>query len=72
MRTDKRICGKDADTSAIQDAAVQVVKAVSMWCVAVRRVGISLDILNNANIWTVRATFSTLKNVISVNKVCLS
>jgi hydroxylamine reductase len=61
--TTQGICGKDADTSAMQDAAIHMVKAISIWCVSARKAGVSPDKLHDANIWTLRTTFSTLTNV---------
>ena len=50
--TTQGICGKDADTSAMQDAAIHMVKAISIWCVSARKAGVSPDKLHDANIWT--------------------
>lgn len=60
------VCGKTSETSALQDTLMEVVKAVSLWCVAARQAGGSIvdaDLLHQANLWTLQATFSTLTNV---------
>jgi hydroxylamine reductase len=59
------VCGKTSETSALQDALMEVVKAVSLWCVAARQGASDVDpqLLHQANKWTLQATFSTLTNV---------
>jgi hydroxylamine reductase len=56
------ICGKSPETSAVQDTLVHVIKSVSTYCVAARRADLAGD-LEEANKWTLQATFSTLTNV---------
>ena len=57
------VCGKTAETASIQDALTQVVKSVSLWCVAARAAGATAADLEKANVWTLQAVFSTLTNV---------
>jgi hydroxylamine reductase len=57
------ICGKTAETAAIQDTLMHAVKTVSLWAVAARDAGATPEELYPANVWTLRATFSTLTNV---------
>jgi hydroxylamine reductase len=57
------ICGKTAETAAIQDAVTHVVKSVSLWCTAARAAGATAADLKHANIWTLQSVFSTLTNV---------
>jgi hydroxylamine reductase len=59
------VCGKTAETSALQDTLMHVVKAVSLYCVAARESGAAVDsaLMHDANKWTLQATFSTLTNV---------
>ena len=59
------VCGKDPDTSEMQDAAIEVVKCVSLWCVASRNEGASVpsELLHHANVWTLKTVFATMTNV---------
>jgi hydroxylamine reductase len=57
------VCGKTAETAAIQDTLMHVVKTVSLWCSAARDAGASAEDLQAANAWTLQATFATLTNV---------
>ena len=57
------VCGKTPETAAIQDALMEVVKSVSVWCVAARAAGATAADLEEANVYTLKATFSTLTNV---------
>jgi len=57
------VCGKTAETSAMQDALMYVVKSVSLWAKAAREAGATEDQLHDANVWTLRSVFSTLTNV---------
>jgi hypothetical protein len=61
------VCGKTSETSALQDTLIEVVKAVSLWCVTARQHGgqtaVVQELLQKANIWTLQAAFSTLTNV---------
>eukprot|EP00550_Attheya_septentrionalis_P002430 CAMPEP_0198282940 /NCGR_PEP_ID=MMETSP1449-20131203/2639_1 /TAXON_ID=420275 /ORGANISM="Attheya septentrionalis, Strain CCMP2084" /LENGTH=564 /DNA_ID=CAMNT_0043979359 /DNA_START=280 /DNA_END=1974 /DNA_ORIENTATION=+ len=57
------VCGKTPETSAIQDALLQVIKSVAHWCVAAREAGGTSEELNAANVWTLQAGFSTMTNV---------
>mmetsp|Transcript_8370 Transcript_8370/g.15191 ORF Transcript_8370/g.15191 Transcript_8370/m.15191 type:complete len:603 (+) Transcript_8370:256-2064(+) len=57
------VCGKTAETSAMQDALIHVVKCVSLWANAAREAGATEGQLAAANIWTLRSVFSTLTNV---------
>jgi hydroxylamine reductase len=65
--TTRGVCGKSSETSALQDTLIEVVKAVSLWCVAARQQGgqtaVVQDLLQKANVWTLQAAFSTLTNV---------
>ena len=55
------VCGKTPETAAIQDALIEVIKAVSLACVDLRASGKTVP--EAANVWTMAATFSTLTNV---------
>jgi len=58
------ICGKTPETSALQDALLEVIKSVSIWAVAARNNnGGTSPVLAAANEWSLRAAFSTLTNV---------
>ena len=57
------VCGKTAETATIQDALIHAVKSVSLWCVAARAAGATKKQMEEANVWTLKATFSTLTNV---------
>ncbi|KAL3827314.1 hypothetical protein ACHAXA_005060 [Cyclostephanos tholiformis] len=57
------VCGKTAETSAMQDTLSHVVKSVSLWANSARETGATEEQLHAANIWTLRAVFSTLTNV---------
>lgn len=57
------VCGKTAETSAMQDALLHVIKNVSVWANAAREAGATSEQLHDANLWTLRAAFSTLTNV---------
>mmetsp|Transcript_15589 Transcript_15589/g.28104 ORF Transcript_15589/g.28104 Transcript_15589/m.28104 type:complete len:633 (+) Transcript_15589:109-2007(+) len=58
------VCGKTAETSALQDVLIQMVKSVSLWCVAAREANVSdKALMHDANLWTLQAAFSTLTNV---------
>ncbi|KAL3939351.1 MAG: hypothetical protein SGBAC_005909 [Bacillariaceae sp.] len=57
------VCGKTAETSAMQDALMQLVKSVSVWAKAARANGLAPEDLHAVNVWTLRAAFSTLTNV---------
>jgi hydroxylamine reductase len=57
------ICGKSAETSAMQDGLVHALKSVGMWAVAAREAGATSDEMYEANWWTLRSAFSTLTNV---------
>lgn len=57
------VCGKTAETSAMQDTLIHVVKCVSLWANAARESGATEDQLEAANVWTIKSTFSTLTNV---------
>lgn len=59
------VCGKTSETAACQDALIQVIKSVSELCVEARRPDSALteSDLEAANVWTLRAAFSTLTNV---------
>jgi len=47
----------------MQDTLMHAVKSVSLWANAAREAGVSEEDLHAANIWTLRAVFSTLTNV---------
>lgn len=55
------VCGKTAETSAMQDALMQLIKSVSLFATAARQAG--LPVSEAANAWTLQAAFSTLTNV---------
>jgi hydroxylamine reductase len=55
------VCGKTPETAMIQDALIQVVKAVSIWAVAARKAGV--EVPPAVNEWTIKAAFSTMTNV---------
>lgn len=57
------MCGKTPETAAIQDALMEVIKSVGIWCVEARNCGAVPDELLEANEFTLKATFSTLTNV---------
>jgi hydroxylamine reductase len=57
------VCGKTSETAAIQDALIEVVKSVATWAVAARAAGASSQDMEEANVYTLKATFSTLTNV---------
>ena len=57
------VCGKTPETAAIQDALMEVVKSVATWAVAARAAGASPQELEEANVYTLKAVFSTLTNV---------
>ena len=57
------VCGKTNETSAIQDALVSIIKNVSHYVVAASSNPNSISVVNDANKWTLQATFSTLTNV---------
>ena len=50
-------------TKAMQDTLMHAVKSVSLWANAAREAGVSEEDLHAANVWTLRAVFSTLTNV---------
>eukprot|EP00586_Coscinodiscus_wailesii_P012031 CAMPEP_0172497468 /NCGR_PEP_ID=MMETSP1066-20121228/100399_1 /TAXON_ID=671091 /ORGANISM="Coscinodiscus wailesii, Strain CCMP2513" /LENGTH=557 /DNA_ID=CAMNT_0013270267 /DNA_START=308 /DNA_END=1981 /DNA_ORIENTATION=+ len=57
-------CGKNSDTSAVQDALMHLVKSVSTHCVTAREAGgARREEMRAADNWTLEATFSTLTNV---------
>jgi hydroxylamine reductase len=65
------VCGKSAETSAVQDTLMYLVKGVSTWAVAAREAGVAAEDLRATNIWTLSATFSTLTNVnFSEDRIC--
>jgi hydroxylamine reductase len=57
------ICGKTAETAAIQDTLMYTVKSLSLWAVAAREAGATAEQLHEANVWTLRSVFATLTNV---------
>jgi hydroxylamine reductase len=57
------ICGKTAETAAIQDTLMYAVKSVSLWAVAARNAGATPEQLHETNVWTLRSVFATLTNV---------
>jgi len=57
------VCGKTPETAAVQDALIEVIKSVSVWCVAARKAGATAEQLQAMNVWTLSASFSTLTNV---------
>lgn len=50
-------------TQAMQDTLMHAVKSVSLWANAAREAGATEEELHAANVWTLRAVFSTLTNV---------
>jgi len=58
--TVKGVCGKDAQTAALQDLLVYALKDISRYAGAVRELGASDK---QVNVFTVKALFSTLTNV---------
>lgn len=54
------VCGKTPDTAALQDLLIHVLKGLSEVALAAREAGI---VDREADVFTVRATFSTLTNV---------
>ena len=54
------VCGKQPDVAALQDLLIYMLKGLSLYAVAGRKVGIS-D--HEINVFTNKATFSTLTNV---------
>lgn len=63
LGTSLGVCGKTPETAAIQDALMEVVKSLSVWCVEARNCGATPAELAESNIYTLKATFSTLTNV---------
>ena len=57
------ICGKTAETSAMQDLLVHSLKSIGVWAVAAREAGATAEEMYTANWWTLRSAFSTLTNV---------
>jgi hydroxylamine reductase len=60
------VCGKTAETSACQDALLSMVKSLAFACQQARAEGwteTEEELLREANVWTLNATFSTLTNV---------
>jgi hydroxylamine reductase (hybrid-cluster protein) len=57
------VCGKTAETAVVQDALLHQVKSLSLWCVAAREAGATAEQLHDANVYTLKAMFSTLTNV---------
>mmetsp|Transcript_2859 Transcript_2859/g.6302 ORF Transcript_2859/g.6302 Transcript_2859/m.6302 type:complete len:650 (-) Transcript_2859:3218-5167(-) len=55
------VCGKTAETSAVQDTVVHLIKSVSVWATAARQAG--KEVPEQVNVWTLQAAFSTLTNV---------
>lgn len=65
------VCGKTAETSAVQDSLMHQVKSVAVWAVAAREAGATAEELHDVNLWTLQATFSTLTNVnFSEDRIC--
>jgi hypothetical protein len=63
------VCGKTSETSAVQDTLLEQIKAVSIWAVAAREIGLIIPEVINA--WTLQAAFSTLTNVnFSQDRIC--
>lgn len=54
------VCGKQPDVAALQDLLIYMLKGLSLYAVEGRKMGIS-D--HDVNVFTCRATFSTLTNV---------
>ena len=57
------VCGKSAETAAIQDTLMQQVRNMGQWVVAAKEAGLSADDCKAAHLWTLQSTFSTLTNV---------
>ena len=57
------ICGKTAETSAMQDGLVHMLKSMGLWAVAARKAGATSEEMYETNWWTLRSAFSTLTNV---------
>ena len=57
------VCGKSAETAVVQDALLHQIKSLSLWCVAAREAGATAEQLHEANVYTLKAMFSTLTNV---------
>lgn len=57
------VCGKTSETAACQDALTELLKSIGVWAVAARETGATEDELHQANVYTLRAAFSTLTNV---------
>ena len=57
------ICGKTAETSAMQDGLVHLLKSMGVWAVAARDAGANEKEMYEVNWWTLRSAFSTLTNV---------
>jgi hydroxylamine reductase len=57
------VCGKTNETSAVQDALVAIIKSVSHYVVAASSNLNAAKVVQEANKWTLQATFSTLTNV---------
>lgn len=55
------VCGKTAETSAVQDSLIHLIKSVATWSVAARDQ--NLTVPEAVNVWTLQAAFSTLTNV---------
>jgi hydroxylamine reductase len=58
--TVKGVCGKDAETAAMQDLIVHAVKGISMYAHRARELG-AID--RDVNVFTVQALFATVTNV---------
>lgn len=56
------VCGKTAETAAIQDTLMYAVKSVSLWAVAARNAGATPEQLHETNVWTLRSVFATRKS----------
>jgi len=61
--TTQGVCGKTSETSALQDALLDSLKSLSLWCVAARQHGLNESELQEANVVTLKAAFATLTNV---------
>jgi len=57
------VCGKSPQTSAAQDALIEVLKSVSIWAIAARKAGATAQDMQAANEWSLRAAFATMTNV---------
>ena len=65
------VCGKSAETSAVQDTLMYQLQSVAVWAVAARAAGASAEELQATNVWTVEAAFSTMTNVnFSEDRIC--